>query len=181
MAIFTVHESITIHAPIERIFALSTRVELVQEILGMTMVSTGAPGNITSGSIVAGSRVTWHGWKFGLPTTHHTLITALVEPHVEPTGRVSAFFQDSQERGRFSFFQHDHHFDESPESAIGDPIIVLHDEVKFSLPFGPLGSLASKYLLAPYITALAQQRFARIKALAESDKPDGWRAWVPLD
>jgi ligand-binding SRPBCC domain-containing protein len=175
MAETIVHESITIHAPIERVFALSTRIELVKETLGMSLVDTG----FTSGHIVSGSRVVWHGWKFGLPTSHHTLITALDEPHAAPTGLATAFFQDTQEKGRFATFHHDHHFDESPESAIGEPITILRDEVHFTLPFGPLGSLAAKFLLAPYISKLASQRFARIKSLAESDAPDGWRAWVP--
>jgi ligand-binding SRPBCC domain-containing protein len=176
MAETTVHESITIHAPIERVFALSTRIELVKETLGMDIVDTGVPGGITSGHVIANSRVVWRGWKFGLPTSHHTLITAFDEPHTASTGLATAFFQDTQEKGRFAFFQHDHHFDESPESAIGDPVTVLRDEVRFTLPFGPLGSLAAKLLLAPYVGKLARQRFTRIKALAESDAPDGWRA-----
>jgi ligand-binding SRPBCC domain-containing protein len=178
MSAFTVHESTIIHAPIERVFALSTRIELVKETLGMTLVDTGVEGGVTGGHIVFGSRVIWRGWKFGLPTSHHTLITSFQEPQAAPSGLATAFFQDTQERGRFATFQHDHHFDESPDSAIGEPVTVLHDEVRFSLPFGPLGSLASRFLLAPYIAKLARQRFARIKSLAESNAPDGWRAWL---
>jgi ligand-binding SRPBCC domain-containing protein len=181
MAVTAVHESVTIHAPIERVFALSTRIELVKETLGMDIVDTGVAGGITSGHILANSRVVWQGWKFGLPTSHHTLITAYDEPHASPTGLATAFFQDTQERGRFSTFQHDHHFDESPESAIGEPVTILRDEVRFALPFGPLGSLVAHFVMAPYIAKLARQRFARIKSLAESSAPDGWRAWLPVE
>lgn len=171
-------ESAVIHAPIERVFALSTCIELVKETLGMNLVRT---SGVISGHITAGSGVVWSGWKFGLPTTHHTLITGFIEPHTHFI-RVDhheitkeAFFQDTQERGRFAFFQHDHHFYESTDLAAGAPITELEDEVRFTLPFGPLGSLAATYLLAPHIRGLCRQRFARLKALAESEQ---WRTFL---
>lgn len=163
----TIHESVTIHAPLERCFSLSTRIELVQRTLGMTPIA-----GVTSGHIGENSRVTWSGWKFGLPTQHHTLITAFEAPHADSTTSKAAFFQDTQERGRFAFFQHDHHF---AEELDGERITVLRDEVRFALPFGPLGRLAAKFLLAPHIRRLARQRFAMIKDLAEGE---GWREWV---
>ena len=163
----TIHESVTIHAPLERCFSLSTRIELVQRTLGMTPIA-----GVTSGHIGEKSRVTWSGWKFGLPTQHHTLITAFEVPHANSARRKAAFFQDTQERGRFSFFQHDHYFTEELD---GEGITVLRDEVRFALPFGPLGRLAAKRLLAPHIRRLARQRFAMIKELAEGE---GWREWV---
>ena len=168
---FSVHESITIRAPIERCFALSTRIELVQRTLGMTPVA-----GVTSGHIGENSRVTWSGWKFGLPTRHHTLITAFEPPHAglpnndHHAATKAAFFQDTQERGRFAFFQHDHYFSEGLEG-----VTVLRDEVRFALPFGPVGRIAAKHLLAPYIRKLARERFAMIKELAEGK---GWREWV---
>jgi len=171
-----VTESITIAAPLERLFALSTRVELVRDTLGMELVE--GPGTLARGAVVAGSRVHWRGWKFGLPTEHHTLITALDPPHRQPTGELTAFFQDAQERGRFAFFQHDHHFREAYDSedpATQRPHTTLHDEVRFALPFGPLGRLAARWLLAPYIARLCRRRFAVLKALAEGE---GWREWV---
>jgi hypothetical protein len=170
--------SITIAAPIERVFALSTRVELVRDTLGMKLVDSALPNSITSGHIAANSRVHWSGWKFGLPTTHHTLITAFAPPERQPTGEVTAFFQDTQERGRFAFFQHDHHFRQAYDPATQQPITTLYDEVRFTLPFGPLGALAAQLLLAPHILSLAGRRFAMLKALAESGAADGWRAWV---
>jgi ligand-binding SRPBCC domain-containing protein len=173
---FIVRESVLIHAPIERVFLLSTRIELVKETLGMNPV-----GGVTSGHIAAGSRVHWRGWKFGLPTEHHTLITAFIPPH-EHLSRVDhhpitteAFFQDTQERGRFSFFQHDHRFYESTDPSTGTAITELKDEVRFALPFGPIGRIAAKLLLLPHVRKLCQKRFARLKQLAESE---GWREFV---
>jgi len=163
-----IHEAIHIHAPIERCFALSTRIELVQRTLRMTPI-----GDLTAGHITANSRVTWQGWKFGLPTTHHTLITAFEPPHTFANTR-AAFFQDTQERGRFAFFQHDHHFHEVADPIDGRPTTTLRDEIRFALPFGPLGRLAAKLVLAPHIRKLAHQRFALIRQLAETE---GWRDW----
>src|SRR4051812_11045255 len=112
----TVCETISIDAPIERCFALSTRVELVQQTLGMALI-----GGVTTGHITANSRVVWRGWKFGLPTRHHTLITQFQAPSTyelpqrnstsgAPVRFKAASFTDSQERGRFASFQHQHNF-----------------------------------------------------------------------
>jgi ligand-binding SRPBCC domain-containing protein len=168
----TIEETMTVRAPIERCFALSTRIELVQRTLGMTPIE-----GVISGHVGEASRVTWSGWKFGLPTRHHTLITAYEPPHFNAAGGRLAFFQDTQERGRFAYFQHDHLFTEKVD---GERTTVLRDEVRFALPFGPLGRLAAKYLMAPHIRKLARQRFAMIRDLAEGE---GWREWVeePLD
>jgi ligand-binding SRPBCC domain-containing protein len=162
----TVCETITIHAPIERVFALSTRLELVQKTLGMKLVSGPA-----AGSIVAGSRVHWRGWKFGLPTSHHTLITGFASPHSEGNKR-EAFFQDSQERGRFAEFHHDHFFTQIE----GSGETLLEDRVHFALPWFFGGGFTAQFLLAPYILKLARQRFALLKRVAESD---AWRQYLP--
>ncbi len=165
-----VRETVTIHAPIERCWALSTRVEIVQKTLGMKLV-----GGVTHGSIQAGSRVVWRGWKFGLPTAHHTLITRFETPHANvlseshPTLR-KAFFQDTQEKGRFAEFHHDHFFREEAEGGT-----ILTDEVYFRLPFGLLGELIAARLMAPYIRKLTRRRFAVLKELAEGE---GWRSWI---
>lgn len=160
-------ERIAIHAPLERCFALSTRVELVQKTLGMRLA-----GGVTEGHVAANSRVVWRGWKFGLPTQHHTLITAYEAPHTTPDGMRLAMFEDSQERGRFARFWHRHHLRES------GGVTELEDEIHFSLPFGVLGALVAELLLAPHVQKLAVQRFAMIKELAEGD---GWRDWVSAE
>jgi ligand-binding SRPBCC domain-containing protein len=162
-------ESITIHAPIDRCFALSTRIELVQRTLGMKLINSGVAGGVTSGHITAKSRVVWSGWKFGLPTEHHTLITAFEPPHTGSDGQSEAFFEDSQEHGRFASFRHEHFFCQLGAKT------ELEDRIHFALPFDPLGRLAAKFIVAPHIRKLARQRFTMIQQLAESE---GWRAWI---
>jgi len=169
MRTHTITEATTIHAPIDRVFALSTRIELVQQTLGMSLIANA--DTITSGHITANARVHWHGWKFGLPTNHHTLITGFAPPHADHTGNLTAFFQDTQEQGRFAHFHHDHHF----THLSGSHITTVEDHVFFALPFGPLGAIAARLILAPHIRRLARQRFALIKSLAETE---AWRKWV---
>ena len=178
----TIHETITICAPIERCWLLSTRIELVQKTLGMTPVA-----GVTRGFIRAGSRVTWSGWKFGLPTRHYTVITRFEQPHIasaQPFARADmnettkeAFFQDKQEKGRFASFHHNHFFREEivKGEAFGNEKTVLTDEVHFRLPLGFLGEMVAKYVMQSYIRKLTQQRFAMIKKLAEGA---GWREWI---
>ena len=178
----TVKGRAQVGAPLERIWALSTRVELVKNTLGMNLV-----GGTTSGFIGDGSRVVWRGWKFGLPTEHHTLITGYAAPHkavaeaslapelhADTVGQPVAWFQDSQERRRFAFFQHANWMRERRDSSCL-PVTVLEDEVRFRLPFGPLGKLAERLVMRPYIEALVKRRFSSLKQLAETD---GWKQWV---
>ena len=174
-------ETAVIHAPIERVFALSTRVELVKKTLGMNLVNSGLAEGVAAGHVRAGSRVHWRGWKFCLPTEHHTLITRFEAPHTHFI-RVDhheitkdAYFQDSQEEGRFAFFQHDHYFEESVALETGVTVTTLRDEVHFALPFGTLGRMAAAVLLAPHIRRLVQVRYGILRKLAEGD---GWKDWI---
>jgi ligand-binding SRPBCC domain-containing protein len=157
-------ESTTINAPIERCFALSTRIELVKRTLGMKLIDSGAAGGVTTGHVTANSRVVWRGWKFGLPIEHHTLVTAFEAPH-----NGIAYFEDSQERGRFANYRHEHFFRQRGHD------IELEDRIHFVLPFALLGRLATKSIVAPHFRKLVRQRFAMIKQLAEGE---GWREWV---
>jgi ligand-binding SRPBCC domain-containing protein len=149
-------DSTTIAAPIERCFLLSTHIDTVRQTLALTPVA-----GRTSGHVVMGDRVTWRGWKFFLPQVHHTLITQYREP---------TFFQDTQERGRFARFRHDHHLTETIDGTL------LEDEVRFALPFGPLGRLVARVILIPHIRKLLRQRFALLKRLAETD---AWKDILP--
>ena len=149
-------DSTTIAAPIDRCFLLSTHIDTVRRTLALTPVA-----GRTTGHIVMGDRVTWKGWKFFLPQEHHTLITGYRRPE---------FFQDTQERGRFAHFQHDHHFTETKAGTL------LRDEVRFALPFGAAGRLVARLILVPHVQKLLRERFALIKRLAETE---AWREILP--
>jgi len=172
---FTLRESIAIKAPLERCFALSTRIELVRQTIGMKPV-----GGVTSGHVVEGSRVVWRGWKFGLPTEHHTLISELKNPreyelpprrHGDvPVRYKSAVFVDRQEKGKFARFSHEHDFRQEEGQDT-----ILADRVEFSLPFGRAGAMVGRWIVAPHAQRLMRERFALIKQLAEGE---GWREYV---
>ena len=153
---YTVKDSIHINAPIERCFHLSSSIDLVRQTLGMKPVRGKLDGNIA-----AGDRILWRGWILGLPQFHESLITAY---------NVPTFFQDTMERGRFKRFQHDHHFAEV------DGHTLLHDKLRFSLPFGPAGKLIARRIMVPYIAGLLRRRLTLLKQVAESEQ---WRRYVP--
>jgi ligand-binding SRPBCC domain-containing protein len=153
---FRVKESMHVHAPIDRCFLLSTSVPLVAKILGMKPVS-----GHTSGLIEMNDRVLWRGWKFGLPVSHETLITAYDRPN---------FFQDTMARGQFAHFHHDHRLEEV------DGHTLLVDVVNFSLPFGAAGKLVGRMIMVPHVQGLLRRRYAMLKRIAEGDD---WARYLP--
>jgi ligand-binding SRPBCC domain-containing protein len=153
---YQVKDSTHIHAPIDRIFALSTSVDIVRITLEMRPIK-----GRTTGHVLAGDTIEWRGWKFGLPQRHTSVISGYDAP---------IFFQDTQLKGRFAHFHHDHHLQEI------DGHVFAYDKVHFSLPFGPLGKIVAKRLMIPLITKLLARRFALLKRLAEGE---GWRDYLP--
>ena len=155
---FRVKESIHVQAPIERCFLLATNIALVEQTIGLHPCKRA--GFKTSGLITGGDRVLWKGWKFGLHSTHETLITDYERPN---------FFQDSMARGMFTSFSHDHRFDE----VAGQTLMI--DIVRFSLPLGPLGKAVGKIVVVPHVLNLLVRRFQLLKRIAESDE---WEQYV---
>jgi ligand-binding SRPBCC domain-containing protein len=144
---FRLKESIHVNAPLERCFLLSTNIELVQRTIGLRPVE-----GKTSGLVVGGDQLIWRGWKFGLPAMHETLITGYDRPR---------FFQDTMGRGRFLFFQHDHHFEWI------DGHTVMWDVVRFSLPLGFLGRFIGRRIVVPHVLKLLRLRLELLRRIAE--------------
>jgi hypothetical protein len=155
--IFTLNDSVEVHAPIERCFALTCSVALVHEELGMI-----AKDGRTEGLVVGGDVVRWEGWQLRMKHFHVSHISSYDKP---------VFMQDTMLDGRFKTFQHDHHLQQR-----SDGIILLQDEVRFSLPFALAGRLVGRMVMVPHIRRLLRNRFARIKRLAEGD---GWMEYLP--
>jgi ligand-binding SRPBCC domain-containing protein len=153
---FTISDSIHINAPIERCFMLSTNIELVGKTLGMKPIE-----GKTKGTVVAGDKLLWAGWKFGFPQMHESLISRY-EPH--------SYFQDTMGRGRFKRFQHDHHF------FYIDGRTVLNDKIRFTLPLSWAGRIVARTILVPYISRVLRRRMKLLKKIAESQE---WRKYIP--
>lgn len=154
---FTLRDSILIQAPIERVFALSCSVEVVERELGMHPVE-----GRTHGCVTRGDTIRWEGWQLGFPNYHVSLI-------VPETWDPPRFFHDRMIRGRFRSFEHDHRLTETADG------VLLNDEVRFSMPLGWPGWLVGRTVLVPHIRGLMQRRFHFLKRLAESDE---WREYV---
>jgi ligand-binding SRPBCC domain-containing protein len=153
---FTISDSIHINAPIERCFMLSTNIELVGKTLAMKPIE-----GKTKGTVVAGDKLLWAGWKFGFPQMHESLITRYERP---------VYFQDTMERGRFKRYQHDHHF------FFMDGRTVLNDKIRFTLPLSWLGRIVARTIVVPYISRTLRRRMKLLKKVAESQE---WRKYVP--
>lgn len=92
----------------------------------------------------------------GLPLTWKTEITAW-----DPPRR----FVDEQLRGPYRLWVHEHTFEEDGEGTI------VEDSVRYSLPFGPLGSLADRLLVARDLRAIFEYREARLREAFPASSP----------
>lgn len=153
---FMIRDQAVVCAPIERCFALSTHLAVVEMTLAMRPV-----GGRRSGSVVNGDTVRWRGWKWGLPHVHESLIESFDPPH---------FFRDRMIEGRFAAFEHDHRFTVQEGGSV-----LLQDEVRFRMRWGAAGLLIARGLVEPHIRKLIRERFALIKRLAEDED---WRQYV---
>lgn len=153
---FLLRDRITVCAPQDRCFLLSTSVAIVQRELKMRPVR----GRVT-GLVVGGDTVRWEGWQLGLPQFHESLIEDY---------RPCAFFRDRMLAGRFARFEHDHNFE--PD---GQGCVLLWDELRFAMPWGWLGELVGRWILVPHIRGLMRRRFALLKSIAEGEE---WKQYL---
>jgi ligand-binding SRPBCC domain-containing protein len=102
-----------------------------------------AIAGVTSGLIPMGGEVTWRAWHFGLPLRMTSRITELRRPD---------YFVDEQVRGPFRRFRHVHEFTEEAGGT------VMVDRIQFTAPFGPVGRLVERLVLARYLQTLIEAR-----------------------
>ncbi len=82
---------------------------------------------------------------------------AVWEPGAEPGGEPAARFVDVQERGPYARWEHTHEF-----SALGGGVL-MRDVVRYSLPFGPLGTATHAVLVRGLLARVFDFRFARVR------------------
>lgn len=102
-----------------------------------------AVGGVTSGLISLGEEVTWRAWHFGLPLQMTSRITEMETPD---------YFVDEQVKGPFRRFRHVHEFSQDPAGT------TMVDRIEFAAPFGLIGCLAEKLVLARYLRKLIETR-----------------------
>lgn len=102
-----------------------------------------AVAGVTSGLISLGEQVTWRAWHFGVPLRMTSRITQMVAPD---------YFVDEQVKGPFRHFRHVHEFSHDSSGT------TMVDRIEFTAPFGPLGRLVEKLVLARYLQNLIVSR-----------------------
>ncbi|GAA3864303.1 hypothetical protein GCM10022381_05250 [Leifsonia kafniensis] len=135
----TVHQS----------FDLARNIDL--HVDSMSRSKERAVGGVTGGLIAAGDEVSWRARHFGIPFRMTSRITSMFAPDS---------FVDEQVRGPFRTFRHEHTF------IARDGETTMIDHVEFSAPFGILGRVAERVVLARYLRRLIEQRNQFLAAAA---------------
>lgn len=106
------------------------------------------PGLVAGGHIGGGERVRWSARLFGiLPVRHTSAVTVLEE------GRDRARFVDDMVAGAFTAYRHEHTL-----FRLADGRTRQVDEMSWTSPLGPLGTLADALLLRRVMTGLLRDR-----------------------
>jgi ligand-binding SRPBCC domain-containing protein len=124
-----------IEAPIECCFDLARDIDLHMRSTQRTREV--AIAGITEGLINSGDEVTWEATHFGIRQKLTSRITAFDRPN---------HFRDSQVRGAFRRFDHDHRFE-----TISGGITLMRDEFDYESPLGWLGKMADRLFLETYL------------------------------
>jgi ligand-binding SRPBCC domain-containing protein len=141
-----------INAPIGRCFDLSRDIDLHMQSTAHTHEI--AVAGVTKGLIGLDEEVTWEATHFGIRQRLTSRITAYRRPF---------HFRDSQVRGPFRRFDHDHFFSEVDGGTL------MRDVFDFESPLGTIGDLANRIYLRRYMTILLERRNKLIKEVAERE------------
>ncbi|MCU1581049.1 MAG: hypothetical protein JWO01_437 [Microbacteriaceae bacterium] len=128
----------------KEMFDLARDIDVHQE--SQAAAGEKATVGVIDGLIGSDQDVTWKARHFGIPFSLTSRVTEF-----EPPRR----FVDEQTRGPFTSFRHEHIFE--TDGAAGS---VMIDRVNFSAPFGVLGLLAERLVLAKYMRRLIEDRGA---------------------
>lgn len=127
--------------PKPQLFDLARSIDAHEESMAHSREK--AVAGVTSGLISLGEEVTWQAWHFGLPLRMTSRITQMETPN---------YFIDEQVKGPFRKFRHVHEFSEDTEAT------TMIDQIEFEAPYGLLGRLIEKLILARYMQKLIESR-----------------------
>jgi ligand-binding SRPBCC domain-containing protein len=141
----------TIRAPIEICFDLARSIDLHVE--SMKQTGERAVAGVTRGLIGLGEEVTWEATHFLMRRRLTSRITVFDPPR---------HFRDSQVRGIFRRFDHDHLFEQQRDATL------MTDIFDYESPCGFFGEMADLVLVEGHMRRLIEQRASVIKAAAEA-------------
>lgn len=107
---------------------------------------------VTDGKIGLGQTVTFEGTHFGMRQRLTVKIVEFARPRR---------FVDAMIKGSFRSFVHIHEFEPSDGGTL------MRDTLIWESPFGILGKIVDKFLLARHLTKLVSRRNIKLKAIAE--------------
>jgi len=145
--------SIVIRAPVKVCFDVARDIDLHTRSTAKTRER--AIGGFTKGPIGMGQEVTWEAVHFGVRQTLISRITAFNPP---------THFRDSQVRGAFARFDHDHVFE-----FIDGQTTRMIDRFDYTARSGWLGRLADALFLEQYMTRFIAERSRFLKKAAERE------------
>ena len=155
MATHVLRTLLRIERPIAEVFDFFSRAENLGEItppeLGFEM-RTPVPIEMRPGAVIDYA-IRLHG----VPMKWRTLITAWNPPHE---------FVDEQARGPYAEWIHAHRF-----RADGPGATIIEDEVRYRLPFGPLGSLVHPLVRRQLDRIFAYRELAVRRRLSAAPAP----------
>lgn len=154
--------SVEIRAPPRRCFDLARSVDF--HLASTPGTGETAVAGMRTGLLAAGDEVTWRARHFGMWQELTSRITKWSPP---------ALFRDSQVRGPFQRFDHDHYFDVSLEYPPGTIMTEVFD---FDAPFGVLGRCAEELFLTGYMRRFLVRRAKLLKRALETED---WRRYLP--
>lgn len=127
--------------PKEQLFDLARSIDAHKDSMAGSREE--AVGGVTSGLISLGEQVTWRAWHFGVPLRMTSRITEMEAPD---------YFIDEQVKGPFKWFRHFHEFSHDEDGT------TMVDRIEFAAPFGPIGRVVEKVVLARYMQKLIVTR-----------------------
>jgi len=155
---------VDIAAPIERCFDLCRSIDA--HVQSAAATGERAVAGVTTGLMRLGETVTWEARHFGVRQRLTSRITAYDRPR---------HFRDSQVRGAFARFDHDHEFEPLPDGRTR-----MRDVFDYTAPLGLLGRLADSLFLAAYMRRFLEARNRELVRLAESAAGDRYVAFGDL-
>jgi ligand-binding SRPBCC domain-containing protein len=123
-------------------------------------------GGVREGMMQLDDEVTWRARHFGVAWRMTSKIVEYDRPHQ---------FVDEMQSGPFGRWRHRHRFD---AHGTGTRMV---DEVDYASPFGPVGSLVDRLLMARYMTKLLRRRNRYVRAAAEEIEPGNTGSRPVLD
>jgi hypothetical protein len=154
--------SLEIAAPPRRCFDLARSVDF--HLASTPGTGESVVGGVRTGLLHLGDQVTWRARHFGIWQELTSQITAW-SPDV--------YFRDSQVRGGFKRFDHDHYFERSWEHE-GWTFVI--DVFTFEAPHGFVGRAIEHAFLTSYMRRFLSRRASLLKTALESD---AWRRYLP--